>query len=104
MIKCYSVRVKSIEEISPKAVKVECFDGSSDILPKSQIFGFDEDVSKSDAIWVSAWILEKKNIQYSKKKEAHFNEKTGKMMPTYTVHTPDKVNPIDNNEIDELKK
>ena len=43
--------------ISPKAYKAVSFDGSSDIIPASQVFGQDHDVSKSDAYWISAWIL-----------------------------------------------
>lgn len=66
--KCYSVRLQSLVSISDKAFKAVGFDGSEDILPKSQVFGQDFDVTKSEAYWISAWILEKKNIQYSSKK------------------------------------
>lgn len=93
-VKCYSVRVQCLISISGKAVKISCFDGSEDIFPKSQIFGQDWDIVKSDAYWIAAWILEKKNIQYSTKKEAWFNKETGERLPTYTIrkHTPEKIN------------
>jgi len=104
-IKCYSIRLKSLSLISNKAFKATAFDGSTDIIPASQVFGMDYDVEKSDAYWISAWILEKKNIQYSTKKEAWFDEH-GKMMPTYHVekHSTDKQSPVVSNEIEELKR
>ena len=66
----------------------------------SQVYGPDLDVAKSDAWWISEWILQQKPIQYSHKKESWFDSETKRMLPTYTVekHTPDKVdkevNPI----------
>ncbi len=102
---CYSVRLKSLEEISDKAYKAEAFDGSSAILPKSQVFGCDFAVQKSDAYWISAWILEKKSLQYSRAKKAWFDEK-GNRLPDYTVeqHKPTKVAAQENNEIATLKR
>lgn len=92
---CYSVRLRSLRPISPKAFKVTSFDGSEDIIPASQIFGQDYDVVKCDAYWISAWILEKKNIQYSSKKKAWFDEH-GNMLPTYHIehHTPERKQPV----------
>lgn len=94
--KCYSVRLESLVSISDKAYKATSFDGSCDILPKSQVFGRDWDVMKSEAWWIAAWILEKKNIQYSSKKEAWFWNDTRKMAPNITItrHVPVKVNKI----------
>ena len=102
---CYSVRLESLTRISDKAYKAVAFDGSSDVIPASQVFGQDWDVQKSDAYWISAWILSKKSIQYSQKKQAWFDE-NGKMLPTYTIerHTPDKVEAKESNEIDDLKR
>ncbi|HLP03857.1 MAG TPA: hypothetical protein VK152_00370 [Paludibacter sp.] len=101
--KCYSVRLVGLVSISDKAYKARAFDGSEAILPKSQVFGQDYDVIKSEAYWISAWILEKKDLQYSTKKEAWFDE-NGQMQPTYHVehHKPEKINPVQNNKIDEL--
>lgn len=102
---CYSVRLESLTRISDKAYKAVAFDGSSDVIPASQVFGQDWDVQKCDAYWISAWILSKKSIQYSQKKQAWFDE-NGKMLPTYTIerHTPDKVEAKESNEIDDLKR
>lgn len=104
-IKCYSVRLQSLVPISDRAYKATAFDGSSCIIPASQVFDLDYDVLKSEAYWISAWILEKNNIQYSHKKEAWFDSDTKKMLPTYLVETykPDKINPVENNEIAGLK-
>lgn len=91
--KCYSVRLESLVSISDKAYKATAFDGSCDILPKSQVFGRDWDVIKSEAYWIAAWILEKKNLQYSHKKEAWFWNDSRKMAPNITItrHVPVKI-------------
>lgn len=104
--KCYSVRLESLVSISDKAYRATSFDGSSDIIPKSQVFGMDYDVQKSAAYWIASWVLEKKDIQYSNKKEAWFDSDTGDMLPTYHIehHTPIKKNPINNNIHNELIK
>ena len=103
---CYSVRLESLVRISDKAFRATAFDGSTDIIPASQVFGCDYEVQKSDAYWISAWILEKKSLQYSWKKEAWFDADTRKMLPTYTVekHNPDKVCAVQSNSIDELRR
>lgn len=102
---CYSVRLESLVRISDKAFKATAFDGSSDIIPASQVMGRDYEVQKSDAWWISAWILGKKSIQYSSKKQAWFDE-DGRQMPTYTIerHTPERVDPKESNEINDLKR
>ena len=66
---CYSVRLSSLTSISEKAYKAVAFDGSEAIIPKSQVLGQDYDVSKSEAYWISEWILRQKDLQYSGKKE-----------------------------------
>ena len=100
-VKCLSVRLKSLVRISDKAFKAESFDGTSDVIPASQIFGRDFDVDKSDAYWIGEWILGKKSVQYSYKKSAWFDSDTRRMLPTYTVekHKPEKIIPVENNEI-----
>lgn len=104
--KCYSVRLQSLRNISAKACKAIDFAGNEDIIPSSQIFGQDYDVAKSEAYWIAAWILGKKSIQYSRKKEAWFDNDSRKMMPTYTVthHVPDRKEPLKDNIIEHLKK
>lgn len=105
-VKCYSVRLASLTSISEKAYKAEAFDGSEAIIPKSQVFGEDYEVSKSEAYWISAWILEQKHLQYSGKKEAWFDKATGKKLPSYTIekHKPAPIEPKENNFINRLKK
>ena len=102
--KCFSVRVEMLRSISDKAVKITCFDGSSDIFPKSAIFGRDYDVLKCEAYWIAAWILPNKNIQWSEKKSAWFDEH-GNKLPNIKVekHAPKRVTPIDNT-IEDLKR
>lgn len=75
-IKCYSVRLESLTEISPKAFKAIAFDGSSAIIPKSQVYGNDYEVQKSDAYWIAAFVLENSDckLQYSRKKVQWFEK------------------------------
>lgn len=103
--KCYSVRVESLYSISDKAYKITGFDGSSDIFPKSAVYGEDYEVVKSDAYWIAAWILERKSLQYSSKKVAWFDE-DGKRLPSYSIekHIPTHHNVVANNEIADLKR
>lgn len=102
--KCYSVRLQSLRMISDKCYKAVAFDGSEALIPASQVFGPDYSVQKSDAYWISAWILGKKDLQYSSKKEGWFDE-NGNQLPTYHVehHVPEKQTPVENN-IEDLKK
>ncbi|KAA6348485.1 hypothetical protein EZS27_004085 [termite gut metagenome] len=74
-IKCYSVRLESLREISEKAYKATAFDGSTAVIPKSMVFGEDLEIEKSDAYWIAAFILEKddRNLQYSSKKVKWFD-------------------------------
>lgn len=81
--KCYSVRLQSLRSISDKAYEAVAFDGSKCILPKSQVFGHDFDVLKSEAYWIAAWILETKQLQYSRKKEGWYNPAKGRVEPAY---------------------
>jgi hypothetical protein len=94
---CYSVRLHSLVSISDKAYKAVAFNGSSAIIPKSQVFGADFSVEKSEAYWISAWILGKTELQYSGKKEAWFCSETGQQLPTYSFekHVPEKVENTD---------
>lgn len=104
-VKCYSVRLSSLEWISPLAYMALAYDGSSAIIPASQIYGQDDDVIKSDAWWISEWILEKKSLQYSRKKSAWFDSVTRKMLPDVIIerHHPSYVQPVDDNRIDDLR-
>lgn len=91
---CYSVRLQSLTPSrSGKAFLAEDFNGNSDWIPSQFVYEQDWDVTKSEAWWISAWILDKKNITYKGKKEAWFHRKTRRRLPTYefTKHTPKKV-------------
>lgn len=105
-VRCYSVRLESLTSISEKAYRAVSFDGASDILPKSQVFGRDWDVQKSEAWWISAWILEKKHLQYSCKKSADFDSETAVMLPTITIekHYPKKIGIKSSNKIKDLER
>lgn len=87
---CCSVRLQALVRVSGKCFKARSFDGSEDFIPASQVFGMDTDVMKSDAYWISQWILERKSIQWSNKKQAWFDAESGAMLPTYTIekHEP----------------
>lgn len=104
-IKCYSVRLASLELISPLAYKAIAFDGSSSIIPASQVYGRDDEINKSDAYWISAWILERKTLQYSRKKLAYFDKDTRRMLPNVIIekHHPDYVQPVKDNTITDLR-
>lgn len=102
---CFSVRLETLVSISDKAYKARSYDGSEDILPKSCVFGKDHEVKKRDAYWVASWILPKKKIQYSTKKEAWFDEK-GKRLPECSSvrHKPNQVEPVLDNSLKELER
>ena len=91
--KCYSVRLKSLIQISAKCFKAEAFDGSEALIPASQIFGIDYDVSTSNAFWISDWILEQKKLQYSSKKAGWYDPESGQIRPHIIIehHIPKKI-------------
>lgn len=105
----YSVRIVEMREVSPKAVSLTAFDGSSDIFPKSAIYGHDDEVGKCEAVWVAAWILPKKALQYSTKKMRMADDLTGKVYaPRPTIereyHNAPEVAPVESHEIESLRK
>lgn len=103
---CYSVRLSSLTAISDKCYLATAFDGSEALIPKSQVFGQDYSVSKSEAYWISEWILKQKDLQYSDKKQATFDSVTRKEVSVWIVekHEPTKIDPLENNTIKELKR
>ncbi len=106
--KCYSVRLKSLVDFSSRSFKATAFDGSTAIIPKSQVFGQDYDVEKCDAYWIAAFVLEDpvRMLQFSDKKQAIFNPDTGQMQPVIIIqkHIPKKINPINYKPIKELQR
>lgn len=107
-VKCYSVRLESMISISEKCFKATAFDGSSCLIPKSQVFGQDNDVQKSEAWWISAWILEQKNLQYSDKKVSFFDKDRAEFVPETGVeierHVPEEKEAVETEPIAELVK
>ena len=103
---CYSVRLESLTAISDKCYLATAFDGSEALIPKSQVFGQDYSVQKSEAYWISEWILKQKSLQYSGKKQATFDTITRKEVPTWTVekYSPEVKEALENNTIKELKR
>jgi hypothetical protein len=104
--KVVSVRLQSLVDISAKAYKATAFDGSTAILPKSQVFGQDYDVVKSDAYWIAEWILAQKDIQYSDKKVAWFNTETNRLEPNIIVehHKPERIEATETNPHESLTR
>lgn len=74
-IKCYSVRLAELKSVSDKSYKATSYDGSTAFIPKSMFFGYDDEVQKSEAVWIAAFILEKEDckLQFSSKKVKWFN-------------------------------
>ena len=107
-VKCYSVRLESLVSVSEKCYKATAFDGSTALIPKSQVFGQDNDVQKSDAYWISAWILGQKEIQYSTKKVSFFDKEQAEFIPETGVeierHIPEEKECVEVEPIAELVK
>lgn len=107
-IKCYSVRLQSLEAISAKCYKATAFDGSTALVPMSQVFNSDREVEKSEAYWIAAWFIDKPDLglQVSKKKIGWFDHASGRMLPNYTVerHVPEPKEAVERGPIPELRK
>lgn len=104
MCKYYSVRLKSLVSISEKAFLAEDFNGNKDIIPKSQVAGQDYNVTKSEAYWISEWILTKKTLTYGK--NWTYFSKSGKNIGRIEIkhHVPKHKEPKQSNEISGLRK
>lgn len=102
--KCYSVRVESLAEISPKAFRLTAYDGSSCIIPKSAVLAEDFEVEKSQAYYIAAWCMDTRSVQFSKKKVRWFEN--GKMLADTIVthHVPEKVDAVADNRIEDLSR
>ena len=106
--KVLSVRLQSLVSVSDRAYKATAFDGSTAILPKSQVFGQDYDVQKSYAYWIAEWILQQKELQYSDRKVAWFNHESRRLEPNIIIivekHIPEKITNINIKQIKELQR
>ena len=103
-MKCYLVKLKSLIRISDKAYKATAFDGTEDILPVKMVIARESSITTSEAWWVSAWILERKKIPYSKKDHKYFDIETLKEKPEVIIekHKPKPLTPVASNEISSL--
>lgn len=95
---CYSVKLRSMVSISEKCYAATAFDGSEELIPKSQVYGrdYDNSTEEVDAYWITAWILEQKKLQYSKKRHAFFDSKTKARLAdgpivSYSTYVPAKI-------------
>lgn len=101
--KCYSVRLKNLTQISPKCWKAEDWQGNKFLIPDSQYFGQDYDVSKSEAHWLASWLIDKEdcNLMVSTKKIGWYNPINRRVEPNVIIEviktTPAKVE-FDNNQ------
>lgn len=104
-VKCYSVRLKSLESISEKMYKAKDFNGNVAFIPKSFVYGEDNEVFRSEAYWISAWILERRNLSFSGKKRALFDLDSRKMLPSQVIerYRPERKEPVENNDIESLR-
>ena len=105
-IKCILVKLSEIADISPLAIKVKDFNGNTAIIPKSQVFGYEEG-NGYEACWVSEWIVKQKHITFSHKHEAWFNTGTRKLssqQKTVTHYKPAAIAPVESNLIESLKR
>lgn len=91
MPKCISVRLESFILITPKCYKAVAFDGSEALIPKSQYFGQDYDVTKSEAYWITEWILERVNLQHGSKSTIFTKEGKNIGNIVFEHHTPKKL-------------
>ena len=73
------VKPKSVKSISNLSCLIECYDGKSDIVPKSLMF------YNARGLWIPEFLLEKKNIQYSSKTAA-VNPKTKEFKSDVTIY------------------
>lgn len=105
--KCYSVRLKSLTQISTKCWKAEDWRGETYLIPDSQYFGPDWDVSKSEAHWIASWIIDKEDckLMVSTKKIGWYNPKKGKVEPNVVIEVevkkPKKIEFDSNQQPDE---
>lgn len=103
--KCYKVRLKRLTSISDKAYLAEDFNGNKDVLPKSQVYCPDLAAGEDEEVWwISAWILEKKSLNYSTKGAKFYDTKSHRLTSTGSMHVAAQVEPISDNSVEELKR
>lgn len=100
MIKCFCIKAKSIVDISAKCLKVSDYNGNEELIPKSQVYGFSD--GNSQCIWIAAWLVEKRTLTYSAKKEGWFDANGNNYSAITEKIVPEEVSPSKVEEIAEL--
>lgn len=98
---CYVVKLKEVSSISPKAYKVEDYQGNTEIMPKSQMR-----LKRGNTWWATKWILEQKKLTYSYKSLCWVDFLRGKSKPHVTVeeYVPKKIKVDGIRDIEELHR
>lgn len=93
-MKCYLVKLKEFEQITPKCYKAVDFSGNEDLIPASQVCGIMQGKAGAD-VYISAWILECKNLVYSDKNPVDIEPGTciNEDVVTVTRHVPEYMAP-----------
>lgn len=103
--KYISVELKSFTRISGKAFKAVFSNDAEYIIPASQIFAQNKEVTEKEEWFISEWILRQKQIPYKGMKAVwlHDCDRNMKEIRIVKKHIPEKIKPVKNNEIPSLK-
>ena len=94
MPKCISVKLQAFYSISSKCYKTVAYDGSEALIPASQFYGQDYERTKSESYWITEWILQRKDLQYSTKKWSIFSQDGRNIgQIEFKHHKPEKLDP-----------
>lgn len=90
---CHRVRLKELISISDKCYKAVCFDGKSDLIPKSQVYEIELTSKDILEVWLPEWILHQKKLQYSPTHKREYDKGTGKQIPKVEIikNIPQKI-------------
>lgn len=101
MTKCYLVKLRDVESISPKAIKATDYQSNTCILPKSQVM-----CDGGNRYWVAEFILRQKNLVYSYKNMMWVDLVTGFKRPIIEIeeYVPEKIEVNGIREVEELNK
>ena len=93
-MKCYLVKLQEFRQITPKCYKAVDFSGHEDLIPASQVCGIMQGKAGVN-VYISAWILEQKNLQYSAKNpvEVKPGQSSNGDVVAIVKHTPPKLEP-----------
>lgn len=97
--KCYLVRLSEFRRISPKCFKAVDFSGHEELIPASQFFGYGDNEKAGESVYLSAWILERKTLQYSEKTPVYLTDdgqnecNVDADAVVYVKHIPKKLEP-----------